>query len=543
MTGDLLQGLLQAIQPSSLLATGVGCLLGLVSGMIPGMTISAAMIIVLPLTFVLDPNVSIGLFLGLYAGGMLGGSFSAILLNIPGTPSAAATALDGYPLVARGQAGRALGMAVSASFCGGLFSALCLFLIAPRLADLALQFRSADLFSLVFLGLTIICSFASRSWIKGLLSAVIGLAIVTVGQDPVMGTARFTFGDTNLLSGVHFLTALIGLFAIPQLIENLRGSSPGAAERPIEPGRLGGPDRPAARGGPDRLSGGRLAGPGEVDAAAPAAGTLEIRKLLPAAADLRRIRLPVGIGSAVGTFLGILPGAGGPIAAFISYDYAKKTTRRGDRFGRGAVEGVAAPEAANNAVTGGALIPMMTLGIPGDPVTAILIGALLAHGLAPGPLLFVEQADFAYGLMFSFFWANVFNLLIALAGLRLLVKVVAAPRTLLMPAVAILCVVGAWSLRNSLFDVYVMFGFGLLGIGMKWLDMPVVPLLLALVLGRQLEENLRIALTGSQGDISVFFTSPFSALFLGLSVVSVIWSIAGARRQRAPRPSKSPGQR
>ena len=496
MTGDLLQGLLQAIQPSSLLATGAGCLLGLVAGMIPGMTISAAMIIVLPLTFVLDPNVSIGLFLGLYAGGMLGGSFSAILLNIPGTPSAAATALDGYPLVARGQAGRALGMAVSASFCGGLFSALCLFLIAPKLADLALQFRSADLFSLVFLGLTIICSFASRSWIKGLLSAVLGLAIVTVGQDPVMGTARFTFGDTNLLSGVHFLTALIGLFAIPQLIENLRDKGPGSA--------------------------------------APGAGTIGFRNLLPAVADLRRIRLPVGIGSAVGTFLGILPGAGGPIAAFISYDYAKKTTRHRERFGRGAVEGVAAPEAANNAVTGGALIPMMTLGIPGDPVTAILIGALLAHGLAPGPLLFVEQADFAYGLMFSFFWANVFNLLIALAGLRLLVKVVAAPRALLMPAVAILCVVGAWSLRNSLFDVYVMFGFGLLGIAMKWLDMPVVPLLLALVLGRQLEENLRIALTGSQGDVTVFLTSPFSALFLGLSVVSVIWSIVGARRQRAP---------
>ena len=520
MTGDLLQGLLQAIQPTSLAATGAGCLLGIVAGMIPGMTISAAMIIVLPLTFVLDPNVSIGLFLGLYAGGMLGGSFSAILLNIPGTPSAAATALDGYPLVARGQAGRALGMAVSASFCGGLFSALCLFLIAPRLANLALQFRSADLFSLVFLGLTIICSFASRSWIKGLLSAAIGLAIVTIGQDPVMGTARFTFGDTNLLSGVHFLTALIGLFAIPQLIENLRGNGPGS---------LGGSGRPGGFGGLRGRDGSRRG-----DGTAPGLGAIGFRKLLPAIADLRRIRFPVGIGSAVGTFLGILPGAGGPIAAFISYDYAKKTTRRGDRFGRGAVEGVAAPEAANNAVTGGALIPMMTLGIPGDPVTAILIGALLAHGLAPGPLLFVEQADFAYGLMFSFFWANVFNLLIALAGLRLLVKVVAAPRALLMPAVAILCVVGAWSLRNSLFDVYVMFGFGLLGIGMKWLDMPVVPLLLALVLGRQLEENLRIALTGSQGDISVFFTSPFSALFLGLSVVSVIWSIVGARRQRTP---------
>ena len=206
--------------------------------------------------------------------------------------------------------------------------------------------------------------------------------------------------------------------------------------------------------------------------------------------------------------------------------------RNPEEFGKGAVEGIAAPESANNAVTGGALIPMMTLGIPGDPVTAILIGALLVHGLAPGPLLFIERADFAYGVIFSFFWANIFNLIIALAGLRLLVKLVAAPRAILMPTIAILCVVGAYALRNSLFDVYVMLFFGLLGLAMRWLDMPVVPLLLALVLGRQLEENLRIALTGSQGDISVFFTSPFSALFLGLSVVSVVWSILSARRDR-----------
>ncbi len=228
----------------------------------------------------------------------------------------------------------------------------------------------------------------------------------------------------------------------------------------------------------------------------------------------------------------MLPGAGGPIAAFISYDYTRKTARDPEEFGQGAVEGIAAPESANNAVTGGALIPMMTLGIPGDPVTAILIGALLVHGLAPGPLLFIERADFAYGVIFSFFWANIFNLIIALAGLRLLVKLVAAPRAILMPTIAILCVVGAYALRNSLFDVYVMLFFGLLGLAMRWLDMPVVPLLLALVLGRQLEENLRIALTGSQGDISVFFTSPFSALFLGLSVVSVVWSIRSARRDR-----------
>ena len=308
-----------------------------------------------------------------------------------------------------------------------------------------------------------------------------------------MGTARFTFGDANLLSGIHFLTALIGLFAIPQLLENLGASKPGRARR---------------------------------------APQLRLEGIWPTLADIRKIRLPIGIGSVIGTFLGILPGAGGPIAAFISYDYAQKTARRPEEFGEGAVEGIAAPESANNAVTGGALVPMMTLGIPGDPVTAILIGALLVHGLAPGPLLFIERADFAYGLIFSFFWANIFNLIIAFAGLRFLVKLIAMPRAILMPTIAILCVVGSYALRNSLFDVYVMFFFGLLGIGMKWLDMPVVPLLLALVLGRPLEEHLRIALTGSQGDVSIFFTSPFSVFFLSLAAVSIVWSIVSARRLR-----------
>jgi putative tricarboxylic transport membrane protein len=495
MNGDVLQGFLQAIQPTSLAATAIGCFLGIVFGMIPGMTISSGIIILLPLTFVLDPSISISLLLGLYVGGMLGGSFSAILLNIPGTPSAAATALDGYPLSVRGEPGRALGVAVLASFVGGLFSFLCLFLIAPRLADLALSFRAPDLFSLVFLGLTVICSFAAKSWIKGLLSAVIGLAIVTIGQDPIMGTARFTFGDANLLSGINFLTALIGLFAIPQLIQSLDGGQ-----------IINNTTQPAS---------------------------MSFKKLLPASIDIKRMRLPVSIGGTVGSLLGMLPGAGGPIAAFMSYDYTRKTTDDSQKFGKGAIEGIAAPEAANNAVTGGALVPMMTLGIPGDPVTAILIGALLIHGLAPGPLLFIERADFAYGVIFSFFWANIFNLIIALAALRLLVKLVATPRSILMPTIAILCVVGSYALRNSLFDVYVMFFFGLLGLAMKWLDIPVVPLLLALVLGRQLEENLRIALTGSQGDISVFFTSPFSAFFLGIAVISIIWSIKNTRKVRS----------
>jgi putative tricarboxylic transport membrane protein len=495
MSPDVIAGFQQSILPSSLMASGIGAVIGLIVGMIPGMTISSGIIILLPLTFVLEPNVSIALLLGLYVAGMTGGSFSAILLNIPGTPSASATALEGYPLASKGEGGRALGIAISASFVGGIISFCCLLLIAPRLADLALQFHAPDLFSLIFFGLTAICSFAAKSFIKGLLSAALGLVIVTVGQDPVMATARFTFGDANLLGGIHFLTALIGLFAIPQLIDNLKTDAVAEAMR---------------------------------------SGSSKFGSVLPALADLIRIKIPTLIGSFTGTFLGILPGAGGPIAAFISYDYAKKFSKQKEEFGKGTIEGVAAPESANNAVAGGALIPMMTLGIPGDPVTAILIGALLVHGLAPGPLLFIENGDFAYGIIFSYFWANIFNLFIALFAIRYLVKVLATPKALLMPAIAILCVVGSYALRNSFFDVYVMFFFGLVGLAMRWLDMPVVPLLLALVLGPQLEEHLRIALTASHGNISIFFTQPFSLLFLCLSVVSVVWSVWLERRDKEP---------
>ena len=491
MSPEILTGLSQAIGLMVLLSTGIGVVIGLIVGMIPGMTISTGIIVLLPVTFVLPADISIALLLGLYVGGMTGGSFSAVLLNIPGTPSASATALDGYPMAARGEAGRALGIAITASFVGGMVSFLFLFLIAPLLADVALEFRTEDMFAVVFFGLTIICSFAAKSLVKGLLSGAIGLAIVTIGQDPVMGTQRFTFGQVNLMAGVHFLTAMIGLFAIPQLISNLTDGT-GTASRV----------------------------------------QTRLTSILPKLADLKAIRLPVTIGSLTGAFLGILPGAGGPIAAFISYDYTRKASKRPDEFGSGAVEGVAAPESANNAVTGGALIPMMTLGIPGDPVTAILIGALIVHGLAPGPLMFLERADFAYGVIFSFFWANIFNFIIALAALRLLVKLLATPRALLMPTVAVLCVVGSFALRNNFFDVYVMLSFGLIGLAMRWLDMPVVPLLLALVLGGQLEENLRVALTSSQGDISIFFTSPISLGFLFLSLLSILWSLRSARLAR-----------
>ncbi len=493
MDPAVLEGFLSATAPEALAAMAAGALIGLIAGMLPGITISSGIIIVLPLTFVMGPHVAISLLLGIYSGGMTGGSFSAILLNIPGTPSASATGLDGYQMARRGEAGLALGTSIFSSFFGGMFSLICLWLIAPQLAAVALKFQAVDLFSLVFFGLTIISSFAVQSVVKGLLSGLIGLILVTVGQDPIMGTARYTFGEVNLLQGVHFLTALIGLFAIPQLVDGIQENLRGLAR-------------------------------GEV--------LSRFGSIYPRWRHYKAMTLPSLIGSVVGTFIGILPGTGGPIAAFLSYDYAKKASKKPEAFGTGCVEGVAAPEAANNAVCGGALIPMMTLGIPGDPVTAILIGALLVHGLAPGPMLFLERADFAYTIIFSFFWSNIFTIAIALLGVRLLVKVLDAPKAVLIPAIAVLCVIGSFALRNSFFDTYVMFSFGLLGLLMRWLDMPVVPLILALVLGRPLEENLRVALTASKGDASILFTSPISLAFLILSVFTIAWPFLQEWRRR-----------
>ena len=349
------------------------------------------------------------------------------------------------------------------------------------------------MFSLVLFGLTIICSFAAQSLIKGFLSAGIGLAIITVGQDPMMGTQRFTFGEVNLIGGIHFLTALIGLFAVPQLVDNFNQIKNSVRDENV---------------------------------------VKKITGIFPKIADLKLIRVPVILGSPIGSFLGILPGAGGPIAAFLSYDYSKRLSENSEEFGKGSPQGIAAPESANNAVTGGALIPMMTLGIPGAPVTAILIGALLIHGLAPGPLLFVENGEFAYGVVFSFFWANIFNILIALIFIRLLVKVLSIPKTILMPTIAILCVIGSYALRNNFFDVYVMFSFGILGIIMRWLQMPIIPMLLAMVLGRQLEEHLRVSLIASKNDISIFFVSPFSVFFLLLAITSIAWSLWAEYKRR-----------
>ena len=482
------------------LLMAVGVAAGLIAGAIPGFTIAMAVVLTLPFTFNMPPHLGLATMVSVLVGGLSGGLMAGILTGIPGTPSSVATTFDGFPMARNGEPGLALGIGVWSSFCGGIISAVLLMTMAPQLAQIGLEFNPWGYFMLVIFALTITASLAGKNMVKGLIAGALGLLVRTVGEDEAAGMARFDFGSDGLLGGFDFIAVLIGLFAFSQLLNDVR--DPEKAKKSLT-----------------QQSNMQV--------------RIEHRRAI--AEILKRWQIVIR-SSLIGVFTGILPGAGGPIAAFISYDYSKKLSKKGAAFGDGVPEGIAAPESANNAVTGGALIPMMTLGIPGDPVTAILIGALLVHGLAPGPLLFIEQGDFAYSIIFSFFWANIFNLFIALASLRLLVKVLALPRSLLMPSIALLCVVGAYALRNNFFDVYVMFFFGLLGLAMRWLDMPVVPLLLALVLGKPLEEHLRATLSSTQGDVMVFFTSPLSLLFLCMAVVSIIWSFAAEHRKR-PKPS------
>jgi putative tricarboxylic transport membrane protein len=462
-------------------ASIIGVIFGLFIGSTPGLTISLGMVLLLPITFGLDPVTSICLLLGLFASGMTGGSFSAILLNIPGTPSASATAIDGHALAQKGRGGTALGIAVFSSFFGGLFGLICLVLAAPAIAKVALDFGAPELFALVLLGIALICSFGQASPVKALISGVIGLMIMTVGLDPMMGTPRFTFGMVDLQAGISFLPAMIGLFAIPQVLIGIWGKA-----RVIPPYE-------------SKISG-----------------------LLPKVRDILKLLRAMIVGALVGTGIGAIPGAGGPIAVFLSYDYAKRISKNPAGFGKGEPEGVAAPESANNAVAGGALIPMLTLGIPGDPITAILLGALIIHGLTPGPLLFQKTPQFVYSVFWAFLLANILNFLLAMSTIKIWVRLLKIPEKVLLPIIAALCVVGTYALRNTLFDAVVMFAFGVLGYLMNRYEFPIVPMLLAIILGPKLEEHLRMSLIIADGDPRIFLYHPISLIFIIIAIFSFV---------------------
>lgn len=473
-------------------------MLGLVFGSIPGLTFSMALALMVPFTFGMEPTPAIAMLLGVYVGGMTGGSVSAILLGIPGTPSAAATVFDGHPMALQGKVGQALGAAVIASTFGGLFSLIVMMLLLEQVAAVAIQFGPAEIFALVLFGLSTICGLAQQSMLRGLVAGVLGLLLMTIGLDELDGVARLTFGTVQLQQGVNLLVAMIGLFAVPQVITTF-----------IDHGRVERVKMPE-----------------------------NVRAELPTLRDLRdRLWLMVRC-AGIGTGIGAIPGTGGPIAAFLAYDHARRFSRHPEAFGKGELSGVVAPETANNAVTGGTMIPLLSLGIPGDPATAVILGGLLIHGLQPGPMLFRTHLGTIYALYIAIVLAYVVILIVQLWGIRLFVRVLQVPPHLLAVCIIVLCVLGSYAIRHSIFDVYLMGIMGLVGYGLQRVRIPVAPVVLGLVLGETLEQQYRTALILSEGHHGIFFESGFALLFLALTALTVglhVWSTI-RRRPRAGQP-------
>ena len=484
MLPELLNGLINVFHPMTFLLMVFGTIVGVIIGALPGLSGSTGIILLLPLVYQLDAATAIVMLCGLFCGSMYGGSIAAVLLNTPGTPSAAATMLDGYPLCQQGLAGKALGVSATSSFLGGLISSICLILIAPQLAKIALSFHAADYFALSLFGLTIMAS-TDKNIVKGLISGVFGLLISTVGIDAVAGLDRFTFGNYQLMRGFQLLSVLIGVFALSEvfIIVQKGGEREGTSSQQ------------------------------------------KVGKVLPSWVDFKGFALAAFVGAAIGVFIGIIPGTGGSISCFLAYNVAKKMSKHPEKFGNGALEGVAAPEASNNGTTGGALIPMLTLGVPGDVVTSVMLGALILIGVRPGPMLFVENPDIVYMIFAGMLIVQFIMLAAGIVCAKFSPKILKIHQTILMPIIAVLCIVGAYSNANNMFDVLIAILFGLLGFGMKKFGYPGAPLVLGLILGPIAEENLNRALVISDNNWSVFLTSPISCIFLILSAASIIYAI------------------
>ncbi|WP_319417491.1 tripartite tricarboxylate transporter permease [Marispirochaeta aestuarii] len=484
----ILSGLELLLQPLPLLMLFSGVIGGIVVGALPGLTATMGVAILVPFSFGMEPVPGLLMLLGLYAGAIYGGSVAAILINTPGTPSAAATILDGTPLFNRGEAGRAIGMATFASVFGGIGSAIFLVTLAPLLSRFALAFSAPEYFALAVLGITIIGSISSGSLAKGLLSGCIGLIIATIGMDPIQGYTRYTFGTVNLMGGVPFIPALIGLFAVSEAITQF--------ERLIEPIKE----------------------------------EVNLKKLIPSFSDIKRVMRTMLKSTVIGTFVGALPGAGGDIASFVCYNEAQRSSKHPETFGTGEIEGVAAAETGNNASTGGALIPTLSLGVPGDSVTAIIIGALMVQGLRPGPLLFRDHLDIVNALFIGFIAANVFFGIFGLMMAGFLSKLIMISKRSLIPIIMVLAIVGSFAMQNNVFDIFLMLLLGIFGYLVRKINVPLGPIVLALILGPMVEENFRKSLVMSYGDYSVFFVRPISAVLLLLALISVITTIVRERK-------------
>ncbi|CAM3884481.1 tripartite tricarboxylate transporter permease [Aeromicrobium ponti] len=485
----LLQGASELFTLKVFLFINVGLLIGIIFGSIPGLTVDLGIALFTPLTFVLDPTSAILMLLGIYCGGTYGGSITAILVKTPGTPSSVATILDGHPLAKQGKARKALDMALIASTIGGLISALVLLTTAPQIAKFTLNFGPAEYFTLAIFGLTVIAGVSGDNIIKGIIAGCLGVFVSTIGMDASSAVPRFTFGDYRLLNGVPLLIGLVGLFIVAELFIKTNENANAGGES-------------------DKESQAKLNNEG--------LSWSEFKQTL---STIFRSGL-------IGTIIGAIPGTGGGIAAFISYDQAKKRSKNGETFGSGELKGIAAPEAGNNGTTGATLIPLLTLGIPGDAATAILLGSLMIHGLLPGPSLFTDYGHIMYAIMLGLIFINIFMFLQGKILVKWFAKVAKVPYVLLVPIIAVCSVAGAFSVNNTVFDIYLILFFGIIGYIMYKMRFSPIPMLLGLVLGPIAEKNFRNAMVISDGSYLIFVTKPICIFFVVLTLMSVVMFMA-----------------
>lgn len=467
-----LEGLRFFTNPLMFLISAFGVFIGIVFGALPGLTSTMTIAVFISFTFGVDAVLSFAFLLGLYMGSVYGGSISAILINIPGTPSAVATGLDGYPLCQQGKAGTAIGVATISSAIGGFFSIFILAVAAPVVASFALKFSAQEYVGVALLGLSVIALISPGSMLKGLISGVLGLIIGVIGIDQITGYSRFVFSKAELFEGVSVIPVMIGVYGLAEMLEQI------ASQRHVKVVQQ------------------------------------KLTNLLPPISEFIRLKWSLLRASIIGVIIGAVPAAGGSIGSLVAYGQEKRFSKRRHLLGTGIIDGVAVPEAANNACVGGALIPMLTLGIPGDPMTAVLMGGLIIQGLQPGPLLFTQQMPFVSSIFISLLLSVVFMLIIGLVGAKYFAKLITIPKNFLIPAILIFCLVGSYAINNSLFDVGILIISGVIGFVLKRIGYPTAPIILGLILGPIFENNLRRALILSEGDWSTFFTRPISLTLL-----------------------------
>jgi len=490
-----IQGFSVATMPMNLLYAFIGCILGTLIGVLPGLGPAAGTAILIPVTFSLDPIGGIIMLAAIYYGAMYGGTITSVLVNVPGEAASVITCLDGYQMAKQGRGGPALGIAAIGSFIGGTFATFSLMVVSLPLATLALRFGPPEVFALLVVGLSLVTGLSGRSLLAALIMTLFGLMLSMIGMDPVRGAPRFTLGIPALYDGVGFIPVVMGLFGVGEILLSM--------EKPV----------------------------------------LEIIKtkltdLLPNRKEWKVSAGAIGRGTIIGFFLGLIPGIGSIIPTFLAYVVEKKVSKHPEKFGTGVIEGVAAPETANNSYANAAMVPLLTLGIPGSPTLAVLMGAFIIHGLTPGPFLFKERPDVVWGLIASLYLGNAMLLVLNLPLVGFWAKLLEIRYQFLYPGILLFCVLGAYSLNQSVFDVGIMIGFGVLGYIFRKIDWPLAPTVLALILGPMMERNLRTALEMSGGDLSILVTRPISA---GLLIVAAVVLLTPAVRLFGKRAGKDEG--